>query len=150
MGKSTFLGVAVALTRILLGLMLEGGKIAQIIQPTAVIIVFGGTFGTVMIQLPPRVIIAAGPRLLPVCPGSNQSGVFSYGYVDSSSSRAQTGFTPFQKFVLSERLCAFLSLKPTRLSRNSFRPGCSKSTLPYNSPLPEIKSPGLASSACSI
>jgi chemotaxis protein MotA len=63
MDKSTFLGVAVALTGILLGLMLEGGKIAQIIQPTAAIIVFGGTFGAVMIQFPLRVIFAAGRRL---------------------------------------------------------------------------------------
>jgi chemotaxis protein MotA len=63
MDKSTFLGVAVALTGILLGLMLEGGKIAQIIQPTAAIIVFGGTLGAVMIQFPLRVIFAAARRL---------------------------------------------------------------------------------------
>jgi chemotaxis protein MotA len=63
MDKSTFLGVAVALTGILLGLMLEGGKIAQVIQPTAAIIVFGGTLGAVMIQFPLRVIFAAGRRL---------------------------------------------------------------------------------------
>ena len=63
MDKSTFLGVAVAATGILLGLMLEGGKIAQIIQPTAAIIVFGGTLGAVMIQFPLRVIFAAGRRL---------------------------------------------------------------------------------------
>lgn len=63
MDKSTFLGVVVALSGILLGLMLEGGKIAQIVQPTAAIIVFGGTFGAVMIQFPLRVIFAAGRRL---------------------------------------------------------------------------------------
>lgn len=63
MDKSTFIGVVVALGGILLGLMLEGGKIAQIVQPTAAIIVFGGTFGAVMIQFPLRVIFAAGRRL---------------------------------------------------------------------------------------
>jgi chemotaxis protein MotA len=63
MDKSTFLGVFVALGGIFLGLMLEGGKIAQIVQPTAAIIVFGGTLGAVMIQFPLRVIIAAGRRL---------------------------------------------------------------------------------------
>ncbi len=63
MAQRTFLGVAVALTGILLGLMLEGGKIAQIIQPTAAMIVFGGTLGAVMIQFPLRVIFAAGRRL---------------------------------------------------------------------------------------
>lgn len=63
MDKSTFVGVIVALGGIFLGLLLEGGKIAQIIQPTAAIIVFGGTFGAVMIQFPLRVIFAAGRRL---------------------------------------------------------------------------------------
>jgi chemotaxis protein MotA len=63
MDKSTLLGVTVALTGILLGLMLEGGKIAQIVQPTAAMIVFGGTLGAVMIQFPLRVILAAARRL---------------------------------------------------------------------------------------
>ncbi|HET7106214.1 MAG TPA: flagellar motor protein [Candidatus Acidoferrum sp.] len=63
MDKSTFLGVAVALGGIFLGLLLEGGKIAQIVQPTAAIIVFGGTLGAVMIQFPLRVIFAAARRL---------------------------------------------------------------------------------------
>jgi chemotaxis protein MotA len=63
MDKSSFLGVGVALVAILLGLVLEGGKIAQIIQPTAAMIVFGGTLGAVMIQFPLRVIFAAGRRL---------------------------------------------------------------------------------------
>ena len=63
MDKSSFLGVAVAIGGILLGLMLEGGRIAQIIQPTAAMIVFGGTLGAVMIQFPLRVIFAATLRL---------------------------------------------------------------------------------------
>src|SRR5579863_7785130 len=63
MDKSSLLGVALALVGILLGLFLEGGSVAQIIQPTAAIIVFGGTFGAVMIQFPLRVIFAAVRRL---------------------------------------------------------------------------------------
>jgi chemotaxis protein MotA len=43
--------------------MLEGGKILQIIQPTAALIVFGGTLGAVMLQFPLRVVIAACKRL---------------------------------------------------------------------------------------
>ncbi len=42
-------GLALALGGITGGLVLEGGKIAQIIQPTAALIVFGGTVGAVMI-----------------------------------------------------------------------------------------------------
>lgn len=63
MDKSSLLGVTVAIGGILLGLILEGGRIAQIIQPTAAIIVFGGTLGAVMIQFPLRVVFAATRRL---------------------------------------------------------------------------------------
>ncbi len=59
MDKSSFAGIAIALGGILLGLMLEGGKFAQVLQPTAAIIVFGGTLGAVMLQFPLRVVIAA-------------------------------------------------------------------------------------------
>ena len=52
MDKSTIGGIILALAGILAGLILEGGKIAQIIQPTAAMIVFGGTIGAVMIQFP--------------------------------------------------------------------------------------------------
>lgn len=63
MDKSSFAGILIAVGGILLGLMLEGGKIAQILQPTAAMIVFGGTFGAVMLQFPLRVIVAAFKRL---------------------------------------------------------------------------------------
>ncbi len=63
MDKSSLLGVTLALGGILLGLVLEGGRVAQIIRPTAAMIVFGGTLGAVMIQFPLRVIFAAALRL---------------------------------------------------------------------------------------
>lgn len=63
MDKSSFAGIVIALGGILLGLLLEGGRIAQILQPTAAIIVFGGTLGAVMLQFPLRVVIAAFRRL---------------------------------------------------------------------------------------
>jgi chemotaxis protein MotA len=63
MDKSSFAGVIIALGGILLGLMLEGGKLVQIIQPTAALIVFGGTLGAVMLQFPLRLVIAAFLRL---------------------------------------------------------------------------------------
>src|SRR5882724_6024267 len=59
MDKSSFAGIFIALSGILLGLMLEGGKFAQVLQPTAAIIVFGGTLGAVMLQFPLRVVFAA-------------------------------------------------------------------------------------------
>ena len=63
MDKSSFGGVVVAAGGILLGLTLEGGKVAQIIQPTAAMIVFGGTLGAVMIQFPLAVVLLAFGRL---------------------------------------------------------------------------------------
>ncbi|MGB6462266.1 MAG: motility-associated protein, partial [Candidatus Acidiferrum sp.] len=59
MDKSSFAGLVIALGGILLGLMLEGGRLAQVLQPTAAIIVFGGTIGAVMLQFPLRVVFAA-------------------------------------------------------------------------------------------
>ena len=59
MDKSSFAGLAIALGGILLGLLLEGGRIVQVLQPTAAIIVFGGTLGAVMLQFPLRVVLKA-------------------------------------------------------------------------------------------
>ena len=63
MDKSSFAGIVIALGGISLGLMLEGGKFGQVLQPTAALIVFGGTLGAVMLQFPLRVVIAAFLRL---------------------------------------------------------------------------------------
>jgi chemotaxis protein MotA len=57
--KGTFGGLVLAIGGILLGLALEGGKIGQILQPTAALIVFGGTLGAVMVQFPLPVVMAA-------------------------------------------------------------------------------------------
>jgi chemotaxis protein MotA len=61
--KSSLAGIGIAIGGILLGLILEGGKITQLLQPTAAMIVFGGTLGAVMLQFPLRVILAAVRRL---------------------------------------------------------------------------------------
>ncbi|HMD96042.1 MAG TPA: flagellar motor protein [Terriglobia bacterium] len=63
MDKSTFAGIALALAGILGGMMIEGGKLAQILQPTAAMIVFGGTFGAVMIQYPLPLVLASVSHL---------------------------------------------------------------------------------------
>jgi chemotaxis protein MotA len=63
MDKSSFAGIFIAIGGILLGLTLEGGKLVQILQPTAALIVFGGTLGAVMLQFPLRVVWVALRRL---------------------------------------------------------------------------------------
>ena len=57
-------GILLALAGILAGLLLEGGHVGQIVQPTAAMIVFGGTLGAVMLQFPLRTVLAAGRHLL--------------------------------------------------------------------------------------
>jgi len=57
--KSTIVGILLAVGGIVAGLLIEGGKIAQILQPTAAMIVFGGTIGAVMVQFPMPIVIQA-------------------------------------------------------------------------------------------
>ena len=61
--KSSLGGVLIAVVGILAGLLLEGGKLSQIIQPTAALIVFGGTIGAVMLQFPLSIVLASFKRL---------------------------------------------------------------------------------------
>lgn len=59
MDLATILGIAIALVGILLGQAIEGGSILQILQPTAALIVVGGTVGATMIGFPLSVFKAA-------------------------------------------------------------------------------------------
>jgi chemotaxis protein MotA len=44
---------------IVAGLLIEGGNLGQILQPTAAMIVFGGTLGAVLLQFPMSTVFAA-------------------------------------------------------------------------------------------
>jgi chemotaxis protein MotA len=61
--KATLGGLLLALGGIFLGLILEGGNVGQLIQPTAAMIVFGGTLGAVLINFPLSVVWNAFLRL---------------------------------------------------------------------------------------
>lgn len=61
--KSTITGITVALIGIAVGLVLDGGKLTQVLQPTAALIVFGGTIGAVMIQFPLPIVLQAVKQL---------------------------------------------------------------------------------------
>ena len=52
MDLGTLLGLAVGLAAILAGFAFEGGAVFQILQPTAAMIVFGGTLGATLISFP--------------------------------------------------------------------------------------------------
>lgn len=57
MDKTSLIGLTVGLAAILVGQVLEGGHISSLIQPTAFLIVIGGTLGAVMLQSPMRVFV---------------------------------------------------------------------------------------------
>lgn len=60
---ATLGGLLFAVGGILGGLILEGGKLDQILKPTAALIVFGGTFGATMVTTPFAVLRRAGKKL---------------------------------------------------------------------------------------
>ncbi|HTR26016.1 MAG TPA: flagellar motor protein [Terriglobales bacterium] len=66
MDKATVGGIVLALGGVLLGLLLEGGNLSQVLQPTAAMIVFGGTLGAILIQYPLPVAIGSAKRLVHV------------------------------------------------------------------------------------
>src|SRR5688572_22377927 len=66
MDLATILGIVIALGGILVGQAIEGGSLLQIIQPTAGLIVFGGTLGATMIGFPMSVIKQAAADFLHV------------------------------------------------------------------------------------
>jgi chemotaxis protein MotA len=69
MDKSSIIGIVVAVTGIVAGLLIEGGSIGQILQPTAALIVFGGTLGAVMLQFPMATVLGAFRKAIQVFVG---------------------------------------------------------------------------------
>lgn len=59
MDKASIGGIILALGGILAGLLIEGGNLRQVLQPTAAMIVFGGTLGAVLLQFPLPVVMQA-------------------------------------------------------------------------------------------
>ena len=57
--KATVLGLFMALGGICFGLVLEGGSLWEILQPTAALIVFGGTFGATLVAQPFSLVMRA-------------------------------------------------------------------------------------------
>ncbi len=62
--RSTAFGLLLAISGIVAGLILDGGSVKQILQPSAALIVVAGTFGAVLIQFPAEVLLETA-RLLP-------------------------------------------------------------------------------------
>lgn len=63
MDKISLIGLALGVAAILGGQVLEGGHLSSLVQPTAFLIVVGGTLGAVMLQSPLRVFVE-GMRMM--------------------------------------------------------------------------------------
>jgi chemotaxis protein MotA len=61
--KATIGGLLLALAGIIGGLTLEGGNVNQILQPTAAMIVLGGTLGAILVSYPLPIVLASFRRL---------------------------------------------------------------------------------------
>ena len=57
MDKISVAGLALGIAAIIVGQVLEGGHVGSLIQPTAMLIVLGGTMGAVMLQSPLSVFV---------------------------------------------------------------------------------------------
>src|SRR5271155_52245 len=60
---ASILGIVVAVGGIIGGLVMEGGKVSDVTQVTAAIIVLGGTLGAVMLTSPLPSLISAAKSL---------------------------------------------------------------------------------------
>src|ERR1700719_1774545 len=82
-------GIALALLGILAGMMVEGGSIAQITQPTAAMIVFGGTLGAVMLQFPMNIFLAALKAIAKVFLHKSSNGEATLAQIVSFANKAR-------------------------------------------------------------
>ncbi len=57
MDKISLVGLTLGIAAILVGQVLEGGHLSSLFQPTALMIVIGGTLGAVMLQSPLRIFM---------------------------------------------------------------------------------------------
>jgi chemotaxis protein MotA len=88
---ATFGGLGLALVCILGGLLLEGGRIADVAQVTAAVIVLGGTIGAVMITTPLPVLAAAARKLPDVFREKTVSSEQSIEQIIGLAMRARKG-----------------------------------------------------------
>ena len=95
---ATIGGAALALGGIIGGLILEGGSIKQIAQPTAAMIVLGGTFGAVLVSMPLGTVIGALKRIQTVLFEKSQApGVLIEEIIDYATKARKNGLVSLEQ-----------------------------------------------------
>jgi chemotaxis protein MotA len=59
MDRASFIGIAFGIAAVVAGNTIDGGKIETMLQPTAALVVFGGTLGAVLLSFSFRDVVAA-------------------------------------------------------------------------------------------
>jgi len=59
MDRASVIGIILGISAVVMGNLLEGGKIRSLLQPTAAVIVFGGTIGATLLSAPPGDVLKA-------------------------------------------------------------------------------------------
>ena len=98
----SLLGLALALGGICGGLMLEGGSLREIAQPTAAMIVLGGTLGATMLGQPFRVFLAAMRQVVQVLfePHTDPQGAIK-DIMEFATKARKNGIVSLEKEALS-------------------------------------------------
>ena len=86
---ATLGGLVLSVGGIVLGLTLEGGSIKEILQPTAAMIVFGGTIGAVMITTPLAVLGRSARALVSVFVEQTQSATAAIEEIIAYAAKAR-------------------------------------------------------------
>jgi chemotaxis protein MotA len=95
-------GIVVAFAAILGGQVLEGGHVGSILQPTAAIIVFGGTFGAVALQFPAALLKRALRDLAEVFrPRSPDTGAMVKTVVTLAQRARREGLIAIERDVMA-------------------------------------------------
>jgi chemotaxis protein MotA len=100
--KSSIGGVVIAVGGIVSGLMMEGGSIMQLLQPTAALIVLGGTLGAVMVQFPLSAVLEAAKQMIKVFTGAPPDGEASLKQlIDFANKARRSGIVSLDREVTS-------------------------------------------------
>jgi chemotaxis protein MotA len=95
---ATFAGLLLAVLGILGGLLLEGGRVADVLQLTAALIVVAGTAGAVMVTTPPALLIASLKRIQDVLWDRTPSTVLAMGQLlDFAQKARRTGIVSLER-----------------------------------------------------
>ncbi len=70
MDITSIIGIVLGLAAVIVGQVLEGGSVMALVQPTAFLIVIGGTLGSVMLAFPLKDLMAAIKGLMAIFMGS--------------------------------------------------------------------------------